>query len=146
MESVFRVLVVDDFEPWRRVVGWMLKPSPEWQIIGEAADGIEAVQQAEQLQPDIVLLDIGLPLLNGIEAAKAIRGTAPAAKILFVSVNLCPELVQGALRTGAHGYVVKSDAASELQTAMRAVLNGTRFVGNRFASYDFFRLDVSDER
>jgi DNA-binding NarL/FixJ family response regulator len=141
--SLFRVLVVDDFEPWRRVVRWMLQRSPEWQIVGEASDGVEGIQKTEELQPDVVLLDLGMPLLNGVEAAKAILGIAPKTKILFVSVDLCPELVQGALRSGAHGYVVKSDAASELLVAMQAIMNGGRFVGSRFANYDFFLPDDS---
>ena len=71
MASVFRVLVVDDFEPWRRVVRWMLQPFPEWQIVGVASDGVEGVEQAKKLQPDVILLDIGMPKLNGIDAAEA---------------------------------------------------------------------------
>ena len=138
MASIFRVLVIDDFEPWRRVVRWMLQPSPEWHIIGEATDAIEGIQKSEELQPDLILLDIGLPKLNGIDAAKSILSVAPRSKVVFVSVELCPELVEGALRTGAQGFVVKSDAASDLLTAMQTVINGQRFVGPRFANYDFF--------
>ena len=141
MAQVFRVLVIDDFEPWRKVVSWMLKNSSQWQIVGEASDGVEGIQKTEELQPDLVLLDVGMPLLNGIDAAKAILGIAPKTKVLFVSVDLCSELVQGALGTGAHGYVVKSDAASDLLTAMRDVMNGRRFVGSRFASYHFILPD-----
>ena len=115
----------------------MLQHFPEWQIVGEASDGAEAVQKTEELQPDLVLLDIGLPKLNGIDVAKPILSVAPHSKIIFVSVELCPELVEGALRTGGHGYVVKSDAASDLLTAMSTVMNGQRFVGSRFANYDF---------
>ena len=141
MASVFRVLIVDDFEPWRRMVRWMLQYFAEWQIVGEAADGVEGIRKTEELQPDIILLDIGLPKLNGIDAAKPILSAAPHSKIVFVSVELCPEFVQGALRTGAHGYVVKSDAASDLLTAMSTVMNGQRFVGPRFANYDFLLPD-----
>src|SRR5215469_2250793 len=114
LASVFRVLIVDDFEPWRRVVRSMLQYFAEWQIVGEASDGVEGVRKTEQLQPDIILLDIGLPKLNGIDAAKPILRVAPHSKIIFLSIELCPEFVQRALRTGVHGYVVKSDAASDL--------------------------------
>ena len=141
MVSLFRVLIVDDFEPWRRVVRWMLESFAEWQIVGEASNGVEGVRKTEELQPDIILLDVGLPKLNGIDAAKPILQVAPHSKIVFVSVELCPEFVEGALRTGAHGYVVKSDAASDLLTAMTAVMNGQRFVGPRFANYDFILPD-----
>ena len=121
----------------------MLQHFPEWQIIGEASDGVEAVQKTEELQPDLVLLDIGLPKLNGIDAAKPILSVAPHSKIVFVSVDLCPELVEGALRTGGHGYVVKSDAASDLLTAMSTVMNGQRFVGSRFANCYFILPDLN---
>jgi len=145
LAPVFRVLIVDDFEPWRRVVRWMLQHFPEWEIVGEAADAREGVQKSEELQPDVVLLDIGLPRTNGIDAASSILSIAPHSKIVFVSVELCPELVQGALRTGAHGYVVKSDAASDLLPALRTVMNGQRFLGARFADYDFILPDDSND-
>jgi len=145
LAPVFRVLIVDDFEPWRRVVRWMLQHFPEWEIVAEAADAREGVQKSEELQPDVVLLDIGLPRINGIDAASSILSIAPHSKIVFVSVELCPELVQGALRTGAHGYVVKSDAASDLLPALRTVMNGQRFLGARFADYDFILPDDSND-
>ena len=132
MASVFRVLVVDDFEPWLRIIFWLLKDFPEWEVVGEAVNGVEAIQKAEALQPDLILLDIGLPLRNGIEAAKSIRSVSPNSKILFVSVDLCPDLVQGALSTGAEGYVVKSDAAFDLLPAMRTVMSGERFLPSRY--------------
>jgi DNA-binding NarL/FixJ family response regulator len=111
--------VVDDYEPWRRFVSTTLQKQPGLQIIGEAVDGLEAVQKAQQLQPDLILLDIGLPTLNGIEAARRIRELSPKSKILFVSDNRSWDIVEEALRTGAVGYVVNSDAARELRSRGR---------------------------
>ena len=123
-----RVLVVDDYEPWHGFVSTTLRKEPELEIIGRVVDGLEAVQQAQQLQPELILLDIGLPTLNGIEAARQIRQVSPKSKILFISENRSPDIAEQALNTGASGYVVKSDAASELMPAVKAVLEGKRFV------------------
>ena len=141
--STTRILVVDDYEPWRRFVSTTLQKQPELQVIGEASDGLEAVQKAQQLQPDLILLDIGLPTLNGIEAARRIRELSPKSKILFVSENRSRDIAEEALRTGAGGYVVKSDAASELLPAVNAVLGGKRFVSASLAGNDV--TDPKDE-
>jgi DNA-binding NarL/FixJ family response regulator len=133
--SSIRVLVVDDYEPWRRFFSTALQKQPELQVIGEVSDGLEAVQQAQQLQPDLILLDIGLPSLNGIEAARKIRELSPTSKILFVSENRSVDIAEEALSTGAGGYVVKSDAASELLPAVDAVLKGKRFVSASLAAH-----------
>lgn len=125
--SKYRVLVVDDYEPWRAFVASTLKNQPKLQIIGEARDGLEAVQIAQQLQPDLILLDIGLPTLNGIEAARRIREVSPKSRILFVSEDRSRDIAEEALRTGAFGYVVKAAAASELLPAVEAVLQDKRF-------------------
>jgi len=108
-------------------------------VIGVASDGLEAVQKAEELQPDIIVLDIGLPSLNGIEVARQIRKLSPKSKILFVSQESSADVVQGALGTGAQGYVVKSDARRELLEGVNAVLRGEQFVGNRFSGHDFVK-------
>jgi DNA-binding NarL/FixJ family response regulator len=142
--SVVRILVVDDFEPFRRIVRSMLREHPEFQVIAEAADGLAAVQKAEELHSDLILLDIGLPHLNGIEAARRIRKLSPESKILFVSQESSADVVQGALSTGACGYVVKADAVRELVAAVNAVLRGEQFVGSRFAGQGFAR--VSEEK
>jgi DNA-binding NarL/FixJ family response regulator len=126
--STFRVLVVDDYERWRAFVTSTLNSQPKLRIIGEAKDGLEAVQMAQQLQPDLILLDIGMPTLNGIEAARRIREVSPKSKILFVSENRSRDIAEEALRTGASGYVVKAAASSELLPAVEAVLQGKRFV------------------
>ncbi len=131
-----RLLVVEDSEPFRRFICSTLGNRPELQIIGEATDGLDAVQKAEVLQPDIIVLDIGLPSLNGIEVARRIRKHSPWSKILFVSQETTADVVQEALGTGARGYVVKSDAGSELLPAVSAVLRGEQFVGKRFYGHD----------
>jgi DNA-binding NarL/FixJ family response regulator len=135
-KSPIRVLIVDDYEPWRRFFLTALQKQPELQVIGEVSDGLEAVQQAEDLQPDLILLDIGLPTLNGIEAARRIRKVSPASRILFVSENRSADIAEEALNTGASGYVVKSDAASELPRAVNAVLEGKRFVSASWSGND----------
>jgi DNA-binding NarL/FixJ family response regulator len=96
-----RVLVVEDYGPFQRFVSSTLQKQPELQIICKASDGLEAVQKAEELQPDLILLDIGLPSLNGIEVARQIRKLSPKSKILFVSQESSAEMVQEALGTGA---------------------------------------------
>jgi CheY-like chemotaxis protein len=134
---IIRVLVVEDYEPWRRFISTTLQKQPELEISGQVSDGLEAVQQAEELQPDLILLDIGLPTIDGIEAARRIREVSPASKILFMSENRSPDIAEEALRTGASGYVVKSDAASDLLPAIKAVLEGKRFFGASLAGHDF---------
>ena len=125
-----RVLVVDDFEPWRQSVRSMLRGNVELQIVGEAVDGPEAVQKACTLKPDLILLDIGLPKLNGIDAAHEIRQAIPAAKIIFISQNNDRDVMEAVLRAGAHGYVLKTNAATELLRAVAAVLNGEMFLSS----------------
>jgi DNA-binding NarL/FixJ family response regulator len=120
--------VVDDFEAFRRFVISQLGKRPEWQVIGEASDGLEAIQKAEDLQPDLIILDIGLPTLNGIEAAKRIHEVVPSAKILFLTQNNDTDVVRTALSNGAKGYVLKLDANEQLLHAVEAVLQGNRFV------------------
>lgn len=130
-----RILVVDDYAPWHDFVSTTLRSEPELQIIGRVSDGSEAVLQAQQLQPDLILLDIGLPTLNGIEAARRIQNLSPTSKILFVTENRSADIAEEALRTGAGGYVVKSDAAGELLPAVKAVLAGKPFISASLAGH-----------
>ena len=123
-----RVLVVDDFGPFRRYLVGVLSEQPGFQIVGEVADGLTAVQKANELKPDLILLDIGLPSMNGIEAARHIRNVSPESKILFVTEQSLSAIVREALSTGAHGYLVKSHAANELLPALKAVLSGAVFI------------------
>ena len=130
MTPTFRILLVDDFAPWRSFVASLLQKNPEWQIICEVSDGLEAIQRAREFQPDLIVLDIGLPKLNGIEAARRIRQLSPNSKILFLSQNNDLAVVQAALGTGALGYVYKMNAQKELLSAVDAVLLGKQFVGS----------------
>jgi DNA-binding NarL/FixJ family response regulator len=133
--SPIRVLIVEDFEPWRRFILSELQKQSNLQVVGEVSDGLEAVQLAQELQPDLILLDVGLPTIDGIEAARRIRRVSAASKILFVSETRCPEIAEEALNTGAGGYVVKSDAVTELLAAIKAVLQGKRFVSASLAGH-----------
>jgi len=132
MSSV-SVLVVEDFEPFRQFVCSTVGDSSELQVICEVSDGLEAVQKAEELQPDLILLDIGLPTLNGIEVARQIRKLSPQSKILFVSQESSAEVIEEALSLGAMGYVVKVHAGSELLAAVEAVREGRQFVSSGVA-------------
>jgi DNA-binding NarL/FixJ family response regulator len=128
MQSL-RILVVDDFEPFRRFVSFTLQKRPELQVI-EASDGLEAIQKAEERQPDLILFDIGLPKLNGLQAARRLRSLACPAKILFISQDFSPDVVREALSLGAQGCVHKLRAHSDLLPAIESILEGERFVSN----------------
>jgi DNA-binding NarL/FixJ family response regulator len=134
ISSSSRVLVVDDHEPFRRFICSTLGENPELQIVGEVSDGLQAVQKAEELQPDVIVLDIGLPSLNGIEAARRIRKVSPESKILFLSQESSADIAQEGLCLGALGYVVKAHAGRELLIAVEAVLRGERFLSSGLGS------------
>lgn len=125
-----RVLIVEDFVPFRRFVCSTLGTKPELQVVSEASDGLEAVQKAEELKPDLILLDIGLPSLNGIAAARQIRKLSPESKIIFLSQESSADIIQEALNLGAWAYVVKTRAQSDLLAAVDAVLQGKVFVSS----------------
>jgi DNA-binding NarL/FixJ family response regulator len=129
--------VVEDSEPFRRFICSTLGKRPDWQVIGEASDGLEAVHKAEELQPDLILLDIGLPSLNGIEAARRIRKLSSKSKILFVSQESSVDVVQETFSLGALGYIVKTHAGSELLAAVEAVCQGRRFVSAGLSGHEF---------
>jgi DNA-binding NarL/FixJ family response regulator len=144
--------VVDDYEPWRSFATRTLQKKPELQVVSEASDGLEAVQKAQELQPDLILLDIGLPTLNGIAAARRILQHAPKTKILFMSEQRSSDIVEEALSTGARGYVVKADAANELLPAVEAVLQGKQFclskslTGSTFANHEIEHIELPPRR
>ena len=126
--SPMRILVVEDFAAFRDFICSTLGRVPDLQIVGVVSDGLDAVRQAEALKPDLILLDIGLPTLNGMAAARQIRKLAPDSKIIFVSMESSPDVVQGAFNLGARGYVLKTRAAIDLLAAVKAVLEGRQFV------------------
>ena len=135
-----RVMVVDDFMDWRRQVCSILEQHQELLVVGEASDGAEAVQRAAELKPDVIVLDIGLPKLNGIEAAAQISELSPRSKILFLSQDNDAGTVQAALETGARGYVHKLRAGAELLSAIAALLQGRRFVSSGISSEESRRM------
>jgi len=136
-----RVFVVDDFEAFRRLLCSILEKMTELQVVCQASDGLEAVQRAEELQPDLIVLDIGLPTLNGIEAARQIRRLSPESKIIFLTQESSTDIVQEGLNLGARGYVLKTRAALDLVAALEAVLDGRRFVSAGLSGHNFTEPD-----
>jgi len=125
-----RILVVDDFEKFRQFVVEMVGKRPELQVVGEASDGLEALQKAVELRPDLILLDISLPSLNGIEVARQMRSLVPESKIIFLTRESSSDVVQEALGLGARGYVNKNMVLADLFAAVETVLLGMTFVSN----------------
>src|SRR5258707_2170609 len=124
--SSIRIHVVEDFAQLRKFIGTTLGERADLQVC-EVADGLEAVQKVKELKPDLILLDIGLPTLNGIEAARQIRKLAPESKIIFLTQESSADVVQEALGLGAHGYVLKANAGNELLAAVQSVISGNLF-------------------
>ena len=133
--SMVRVLVVDNLACWRLFVSSVLRDEPLFEVISEVSDGLKAVQLAESLQPTVVLLEVGLPGLNGIEAAGWIRRLAPAAKIVFVSQEFDPDIARAALERGGSAFVLKTDVGRDLVAAVHAVVEGKKFVSRTLAGY-----------
>jgi DNA-binding NarL/FixJ family response regulator len=136
--SIVRVLIVDDFDPWRGFVIQQLSQQPRVRVLDCATDGLEAVKKAEELRPDLIFLDISLPKLNGIDAARQIRKVVPKAKIIFLSSDPDPDVVRAAFLSGGLGYVLKSDAGEALLIGMEAVLLGKQFVSPSLMRMDDF--------
>ena len=127
MLKPIRLLVVDDYKPWREWLRAKLGDVKRFQIVEEADDGYEALAKAHNLNPDLVLLDISMPGLNGIETASLLREAVPSAKIIFLSQNNDSELVTAALHEGPRGYVLKTKAESDLLPSIKAVCEGESF-------------------
>jgi len=128
-----RIFLVDDFAPFRSYVRRILEEHLECQVIGEAGDGDTALRMATELRPDLIMLDIGLPRLNGIEVAQQLATAIPSCKIVFVTSNCALDVVQKAFEIGAMAYVVKWNADRDLLPAIKAVIEGTRFVSERIS-------------
>lgn len=125
---IVRILVVDDFVNWHSFVAEFLELEGDLKIVAVATEGLQAVQSAETLQPDVILMDINMPEMNGIEAAKKIRVLSPSSKIVFLSEASNYEFVSAAFELGGSGYILKSDSGKDLVAGIRAVLQGRRFV------------------
>jgi len=126
-----RILVVDDFAPFRSYVCRLLEGRSEWRIIGEAGDGDTALRMATELRPDLILLDIGLPRLNGIEVAEQLATAVPSCRIVLVTSNCALDVVQKAFEIGAMAYVLKWNADRDLLPAIAAAIEGKRFMSER---------------
>jgi DNA-binding NarL/FixJ family response regulator len=128
--------VVEDFKPYRSFVSHILSAKKDLQVICEIGDGLQAVKKAQELHPDLILLDIGLPGLSGIEAARRILKLIPKSKILFLTQESSPEVASEAINLGGCGYVIKSQAESDLLAAVDAALRGECFVSNELNGSD----------
>jgi DNA-binding NarL/FixJ family response regulator len=127
-DPTVRILVVEDSELVRRAIcSWLLERAFE---VMEAADGLDAIEKAIELQPDVVLFDIGLPNLNGIESARRVRSLVPSAKVMFVTQESSSDLIRETFRLGSLGYVHKPQVLTDLLPAIDAVLGGRRFVSS----------------
>lgn len=127
-QSFVRILVVEDFADWRSYISEKLRDIPRLTVIHFAVDGLEAVRKAAELKPDLILMDIGLPSLSGIEASRKIRTLVPESKVIFVTAETSASVAEEALSLGAAGYVLKTAVDSDLLQAIEAVMSGRRFV------------------
>ena len=128
MNRSIRVVLVDDSSPFRDLLRTTLEQMPGFEIVGESSDGIEAIQKIRELNPDLILLDVGLPHLSGIEVARHVQTFSTHSIILFVSQFCDWDIIEHAFRYGASGYVVKSDAAAEFVPAVESVRQGMHFI------------------
>lgn len=135
--ALIRILIVDDYDPWRRFTALALSAKDNVQIVGEAPDGLTAILKTLELKPDLVILDIGLPDLSGIEVAREIRNISPETKILFLTENTSQAVIREALKTGAKAYVVKSGAARDLLPAFESLLAGDAYVSPLATGYEY---------
>jgi len=134
--ALVRALVVDDSQAWRQTICSLLRREFDLTVVCESSDGIDAIRKTEELRPDLILLDISLPNLNGLEAARQIRKVSPGSKLIFLTSYIDLDLLREALSIGVMGYVAKSDAAFELVTAVRTVMGGEWFISSMLSTVD----------
>jgi DNA-binding NarL/FixJ family response regulator len=139
--ETLKILVVDDNESVRKKICERIKSHPGLEVICEAANGLEGARNAEELQPDVVVLDVSMPIFGGIEAAARIRRVAPKARIVFLSQHKLEGVVQAALASGGHAYVLKSAASTDLLPAIMAAVQGKQFVSRLDAGENDKRPD-----
>ena len=135
MNQFIRILLVDGFAPFRDFLRTLLEKMPAIAVVGEASDGVEALQKTRELNPDLILLDIALQELNGAEVARRIKALSANSTILMVTGIYSWEMMTNAFLSGADGYLVKCDAAAELGSALESVLDGTRFISSTAVRY-----------
>jgi DNA-binding NarL/FixJ family response regulator len=140
------ILIVDDHQPFLQVVRMALQSRTDFHVIAEAADGMEAVQSARTLQPDVILMDINLPGLNGIEASRQIHRLAPHSKVLLLTQESSSSFISQVFHSGVAGYVQKARAYGELIPAIDSVLKGIRFVGSGLEDHAYSREDADRSR
>jgi DNA-binding NarL/FixJ family response regulator len=126
------ILLVEGFACYRSLVQSLLEFS-SFQLVGEASDGLEAVEKAQQLRPDLILMEIALAKLNGLETAKRIRQFLPQSKIVFLTLETSAEVVEEALRLGAFGYILKHQAGTDLLAGIEVACQGRRFISSDLA-------------
>src|SRR5438094_8514438 len=129
--ATFRIFIADDHEVVRKGLMSLLQAQPDWEVCGEAADGREAVEKARQLNPDVVILDIGMPSLNGLEATRQILRGNPLQRVLILTVTDGERLIVAVLEAGGRGFVLKADAAKDLTMAVEALQQDRTFFNSR---------------
>jgi DNA-binding NarL/FixJ family response regulator len=127
------ILLVDDHAYIRKGVGYLLEATHDIHVLDTASNGIEAVAKAQSLQPDVVIIDISMPLMNGIEAMQQIHAFCPGTNVLSLSIYPDKEYIQSALQAGAQGYVLKDQIGDELVEAVRSLYSGQRFFSRKIA-------------